>query len=415
LLRLLHTSDWHLGRRLYDISCASAHRRFLNWLLDTLEAERIDVLLVAGDIFDQANPPADALRLYYDFLGECARRFTSLDVVIVGGNHDSPARLDAPSALATALGIRVVGGLPRDASGMPLPDQIIIPVTDASGAVAARVLAVPFVRLADLRQLPGAGHAARLRALYHSLAARAEAIREPDQAIIAMGHLYTVGGELSELSERRIQQGYIEAVSAELFPPSISYAALGHLHRAQRVAGQERLAYSGSPLPMAFPERAYPHQVRLVVLDGPVLQKTVPLRVPAFIRLEPIPVEHQPIDVVLGLLEAVPASEEGETGDPPLIEVRVALDHIEPELRSRVEEALHGRHAQLVRIDAVITGQDQPLAEQLEERRLERLDPNEVFAACWRRRFAEDIPDDLHDRFARLLEQVQGGDEGGAP
>ncbi|NPC81309.1 exonuclease subunit SbcD, partial [Pyxidicoccus fallax] len=101
-MRLLHTSDWHLGHTLYDVSREAEHAAFLDWLLETLEAESVDALLVAGDIFDTANPSAEAQAAWYHFVARARRRLPRLDVVVIGGNHDSAARLDAPDPLFAA-------------------------------------------------------------------------------------------------------------------------------------------------------------------------------------------------------------------------------------------------------------------------------------------------------------------------
>ena len=117
-MRLLHTSDWHLGQTLHDFDRGDEHQRFLNWLLDALEAEQIDALLIAGDIFDNPNPSADAQKQFYHFLTEAKRRMPHLDIVIIAGNHDSAGRLEAPASLLQVLGVTVVG-CARTASRRP--------------------------------------------------------------------------------------------------------------------------------------------------------------------------------------------------------------------------------------------------------------------------------------------------------
>ncbi|MFP2913001.1 exonuclease subunit SbcD, partial [Pyxidicoccus sp. 3LFB2] len=152
-MRLLHTSDWHLGHTLYDVSREAEHAAFLDWLLETLEAQAVDALLVAGDIFDTANPSADAQAAWYHFVARARRRMPRLDVVVIGGNHDSAARLDAPDPLFAALGVRVVGGLPRTRGELEL-ERLLVPLHDAKGRVGAWVAAVPYLRPADLPSVP---------------------------------------------------------------------------------------------------------------------------------------------------------------------------------------------------------------------------------------------------------------------
>ena len=152
-MRLLHTSDWHLGHTLYDTSREAEHTAFLDWLLDTLEAQKVDALLVAGDIFDTANPSAEAQASWYQFVARARRRCPRLDIVVIGGNHDSAARLDAPDPLFAALDVRVVGGLPR-AQGVVDLERLLVPLRDAQGEVGAWVAAVPYLRPADLPLIP---------------------------------------------------------------------------------------------------------------------------------------------------------------------------------------------------------------------------------------------------------------------
>jgi exonuclease SbcD len=149
-LRILHTSDWHLGHVFHGVEREYEHRIFLDWLLDTLDAEAVDALLIAGDVFDAANPPASATKLWYHFLGQAHARTPRLQIVVIGGNHDSAARLEAPRPILNELGpLHVVGGLPRVNGDIDL-DRLIVPLRDRQDAIAAWVLAVPFLRPADL-------------------------------------------------------------------------------------------------------------------------------------------------------------------------------------------------------------------------------------------------------------------------
>ena len=151
-MRILHTSDWHLGQTLHEVSREDEHRRFLAWLLDTLAAEQADALIVAGDVFDNANPFSSAQRMYYRFLTDCRARFPQLDVIIVGGNHDSPSRLDAPADLLDAFGVTVVGGVPRTTDGRTVDvERFVVPLTprdragdDADAELAEIRLVEPF-------------------------------------------------------------------------------------------------------------------------------------------------------------------------------------------------------------------------------------------------------------------------------
>jgi exonuclease SbcD len=352
-LRLLHTSDWHLGHVFHGVEREYEHRIFLDWLLDTLEAEAIDALLIAGDVFDAANPPACATKLWYSFLGRAHARAPRLQIVVIGGNHDSAARLEAPRPILNELGpLHVVGGLPRVNGDIDV-DRLIVPIRDHQGAIAAWVLAVPFLRPADL---PTVGQDADplvegTRALYQRVLQAIHARRAPDQAVIAMGHCYMVGGQLSESSERKVLGGNQHPLPHDIFGADITYAALGHLHVTQRVGGRENVRYSGAVLPLSFDAKAVHHSVVLVETEGTQTTSIRELQVPHSVPLISVPNSGAlPLEVVLAALQSLPDRGDGPDEQRPLLEVQVALDKPEPALRKRIDEAMEGKEARLVRI-----------------------------------------------------------------
>ena len=268
-MRLLHTSDWHLGHTLHEHDRVHEFKSFMAWLLDTLEREHVDALLIAGDIYDAANPPIAAQQLLFGFLSDARARLPKLEIVLIAGNHDSGGRLEAPSPILESMGIRVVGAPRRQADGTTDPDSMVMPLHRSDGSVGAWCLAVPFLRPSDVPRVQDAedAYAAGIARIYAEVLQAAKARRTPGQAIVAMGHCHLTGGRVSEASERRIVVGGAEAMSAEIFTPEIAYVALGHLHLAQSV-GQRHRRYSGSPLPLSFGEIDYPHQVLIVDLDA---------------------------------------------------------------------------------------------------------------------------------------------------
>lgn len=419
-MRLIHTADWHLGQTLHGHPRIYEHQRFLDWLLDLLESERADALIVAGDVFDVASPSSEAQAQYYRFLAEARRRCPDLDVIVVGGNHDGAARLDAPAEVLDALSIRVIGGLPRDEAGQPALERALIPLTRAGGEVGAWVLGVPFLRRRDLPAsgadaTPEGAHALLVeghRALYQRMLELAEARRAPGQALLATGHCYMADGLVSELSERKIQVGNQHALPVDIFDPRLAYVALGHLHRAQAVGGREAVRYSGSPIPLSLTERHYTHQVVLVELEGERLVNIEPRPVPRAVDVLYVPEEHQPLEMVLPQLEALPGPpEDGSEGgaEPearPFLEVRVLLDRAQPRLRQDVQDALSGAWVRLMRIDV-----RRPEGPELEHRpvptrHLDTIEPIDVFSARYAEVRGGEPPDALRDLFLELLEEV---------
>lgn len=352
-LRILHTSDWHLGHVFHGVEREYEHRIFLDWLLDTLEAEAIDALLIAGDVFDAANPPASATKLWYQFLARAHARTPRLQIVAIGGNHDSAARLEAPRPILNELGpLHVVGGLPRVNGDVDL-DQLIVPLRDRENGIAAWVLAVPFLRPADLPTVgPDADPLVEgTRSLYQEVLQAIHARRTTDQAVIAMGHCYMVGGQLSESSERKVLGGNQHPLPHDILGADTTYAALGHLHVPQRVGGKENIRYSGAVLPLSFDAKAVHHSVVMVETEGTQATSIRELQVPRCLPLVSVPSAGPlPLDIVLEALRSLPDRGDGPEEQRPLLEVHVALDNPEPALRKRIDEAMEGKEARLVRI-----------------------------------------------------------------
>lgn len=432
-MRLLHTSDWHLGQTLHNFDRAWEHQRFLDWLLETLVAESVDALLVCGDVFDNANPSAASQRMLYRFLADARGRVPHLNIVLIAGNHDSPGRLEAPAPFLEAFDARVVGTVARNAEGGIDLDPLVVPLRDRAGQVAAWCLAVPFLRASDLpraaRQAEAeagasdhgdeaeAGEAgvekadvgngedaylAGVRGLYGQARDHALARRQPGQALVALGHCHMAGGQVSESSERPILVGGAERLSADLFGPEVAYAALGHLHLAQAVGGVSHIRYCGSPLPLSFAETHYPHQVLRVDMDGERLAEVTPLAVPRTVDFMRVPGQAAPLETVEAALAAL-ALPDAPPEAWPLLEVRVRLTGPEPGLRARIEAALEGKPVRLARIDTRTAAPGAAEAPALSLDDLGRLDPLAIFGEAYRRKYGEDPSQALVAAFTEIL------------
>ena len=283
-MRVLHTADWHLGQRFqHGHERLAEHRCFLDWLLITIEEECVEVLVVAGDVFDTGNPPAAARRLYYQFLARLRDSATCHDVVIVGGNHDSADTLNASATLLKALRVHVVGGVPAQ-----FDDQcLLLPHGAATPRLA--VAAVPFLRDADVRYLvPGESAEEReirlrdgIAAHYHRMADLLSDYRAQGVPVLATGHLFAAGcGDNDASTERPLSIGSLGQITADAFPAGFDYVALGHLHRPQVVGQRAHIRYSGSPIPLSFSETDHPQQVLLLTFDGPGCPRIQALDVP---------------------------------------------------------------------------------------------------------------------------------------
>ncbi|GAA0799871.1 exonuclease SbcCD subunit D C-terminal domain-containing protein [Psychrobacter piscatorii] len=272
-LKVLHTSDWHLGRRLYGRLRYEEFEAFLQWLENTISTQQVDILIVAGDIFDTMTPSNKAQALYYEFLGRVSRSCCQ-HVVIVAGNHDSPTFLDAPSNVLKFLNVHVIGTACDD-----LEDEVLV-LGDDNNNPHCIIAAVPYLRDRDVRS-SSAGESADskdanvikgIRTHYDEVASiakgqQAELIKTHQRhiPIIATGHLFAAGGKTTDDDGvRDLYVGSLGKISADMFDEGFDYVALGHLHVPQRVGGRESIRYSGSPIAMGFGEARQQKQVLLI-------------------------------------------------------------------------------------------------------------------------------------------------------
>ncbi len=288
-MRIIHTSDWHLGNRLMEQSRHHEFAAFLDWLLATMKEQRADALLVCGDVFDSTTPSDKARELYCDFLSR-ADGTGCRATVITGANHDSVQQLRVAAPLLGRHHACVVPGLKLEDAA-----DCLIPLLDAEGREAALVAAVPFLRTDIARRVAGDDEAARRSAYvdgiadcYAAVAAAAKAWKAADASraalpVIAMGHL-SVSGASATASTRPAVIGTVESVSCGIFDPVFDYVALGHIHRPS-VHADGRVRYCGSPLPMGFDEAAQPHELLLLDIE-PGRCEVTPIPVPRFALYE---------------------------------------------------------------------------------------------------------------------------------
>lgn len=267
ILKLLHTSDWHLGQNFMGKSRVDEHSHFLNWLLEIIKEQNIEVLLVSGDIFDTGTPPNYALELYYNFLKQVSQIKTLKNTIITAGNHDSISTLKAPKQLLEVLNVNVITTGDED-------ENIIIPIKQDE-SVKAIVCAVPFLRDSVIRQANSGQTISEkekvansgIKAYYESAYKRAKELNQ-NIPIVAMGHLTTVGSRTSE-SERDIYIGGTLDIGGDYLGGLFDYVALGHLHINQTVSSNH-VRYSGSPIPLSFSESKNTQKVNIVDINDSV-------------------------------------------------------------------------------------------------------------------------------------------------
>jgi len=411
-MKVLHTSDWHLGRSLYGQKRYVEFGQFLDWLSATIVSEQVDILLVAGDIFDTSAPSNRAQSLYYQFLCRVAAS-PCRHIIVIAGNHDSPTFLDAPKALLRSLDVHVIGGATEN-----IDDEILL-LKDAEGRAELLVCAVPYLRDRDIRQVQAGESLADkdhnllegIRNHYHRVAERAESQRKTlglNIPIIAMGHLFTAGGKtIDGDGVRELYVGSLAHVNASIFPPCINYVALGHLHVPQKIGGAEHMRYSGSPLAMGFGEATQQKSVCLVHFNnltnaGAAKPAVELLDVPVFQQLRKV--SGNWADISKQLLSLVDASE------PVWLEVIYQGDEIVSDLRERLEALIEGSELLILRIQNTRLI-DRVLNASHADESLEDLDVNDVFARCLA---AHDVPEaqqaDLLHTYQQALSSIHNDD-----
>ncbi|AZC95528.1 exonuclease SbcCD subunit D C-terminal domain-containing protein [Pseudomonas chlororaphis] len=412
-MRLFHTSDWHLGQNLHGQERDFEHACFLEWLLRQLALHSPDVLLIAGDIFDTVNPPVKAQERLYDFIVSAHEQQPGLTIVMIAGNHDSGSRIELPAPLMRRLRTHALGRVLWLDDGQLDSERLLLPLPDASGAIAGWCLALPFLRPAEVTGAHlGDDYLRGIGQVHEWLIAAANAKRQPGQALVAISHAHMAGGSVSEDSERSLIIGNAEALPASLFGPSISYVALGHLHKPQKVNGEERIRYSGSPIPLSFSEIGYQHQILDIQLDGETLVSVEPRLIPRAVNLQRL--GPAPLAEILLQLEELPDIDLlAEEQRQPWLEVRVRLDEPQPDLRQQVESALDGKAVRLVRIAAEYAGnggrEGDDSAAQLVE--LDQLSPQDLFSRAWLDSYGSEVDEQTLKDFAQLLQEVQHEEE----
>ncbi len=417
-MNILHTADWHLGQLFHEYDRTYEHQQFLDWLVQTLQREEVDVLLISGDVFDLSNPSAASIKQFYRFLNQASKARSDIQIVVTAGNHDSASRLESPKPLLESSNIHIIGTVEKDEQGNINPDKLIIPLIK-NGDIKAWCMAVPFLRMGDYPAISDCDnpYAEGVAALYRDLYDAAKSKQAPGQAIIAMGHLHARHAETSDMDKaERLIMGGVECIAASAFPEDIAYVALGHIHKAQRLGGKEHIRYSGSPLPMSFSEINYKHQTILFTLSEGQITQPRSIEVPVTIPLLKVPTVHSRVEEVLLALQQLPAATGKDRATAPYLQVSVLLDAPEPGLRHKVEQAIAAKHARLARIDTRYPAQKDPTApdQAISPDELQSLKPVAVFTKVYEAKYASEVPKELMALFNEIAQQVYEKEEGEA-
>jgi len=371
-MKILHTADWHIGKKLHKHDLIPDFDLFVDWLAQKIAGLEVDLLLVSGDIFDLANPSSEARSQYYRAL----LKLRNLDckIILTGGNHDSPTMLNAPKEILQELDISVIGGMPAKV------EETLIPIYNASGETALVVAAIPFLRDADLRTAnAGDTYEDRLAATRIGIetifktAADLCAAQYPKVQAIAMGHLFAAGMETSE-SERDIQIGNQAAFDAHQFGDGFAYVALGHIHKPQRVNAKVPTYYSGSPIALSFSEQSDEKRILFIDTEISFIPESIP--VPAFRKLLKI---RGNLDTLDTKLKALPSHD----SLPTLIELELQEDVYDAEKMLRLDSLVSNFDTsgyEIVKHRTQFSNAQKTLGQQYENNeKLEDVRPKDVF------------------------------------
>ena len=388
-MRILHTADWHIGQQFYEQERIDEHRQFLDWLLETIKCEKVELLIVSGDIFDTSLPSGTAVKLYYEFLHRFSEE-TEAYAVITAGNHDSPRHLAAPKDLLKRLRIYVVG---RTANA----EDCVFKFPSLDNPRVA-VAAVPYLSANELARISfetevkKAGYREQLKKFYQQCVDAMPA----ELPKILMGHLFVRGGE--EIgSERHIQIGGATAIHVTDFPKGVDYVALGHLHQPQEISGASYpVRYSGSPLPLRFNEATYRKKVCLLEVSGDGNSPSVEeIKIPVFRKL----------CTVKGDLNTVLKRAREEDWEGKFIRVELTFDTHEVATRYMIQDEFQqrgGHVLDVLRVKRESNGNGSKNGDlpSLEE-------PLAIFKQFYMEKFSTEPDDRLIQTFVELWESVK--------
>ena len=374
-MRILHTSDWHLGRSLLGKRRYPEFAEFLDWMLRCIDEQQIEVLIIAGDIFDSTTPSVLAQDQYYNFLAEASTKSSCQHIVVIGGNHDSASFLNAPGAILKSLSVHVVGQACDD-----IKDEVLV-LENKQGEAGLIVCAVPFLSDRDIRRYVPLESLEdkdqRVIEAYHQhyqeVADYAKQLADKHKVpMVATGHLFMTGGLTSEGDGvRDLYVGTLGQLKTDLFSANFNYVALGHIHQHQKVSGFNHIRYCGSPLAMCFDEITRPKKVLLVDFDEAHAAEVTEITVPVFQRLTKISGD---LSHLLSQIDTLKATKESIW-----LEVTYRSDELQPNLRAILTEHIKDSEIEILKL---INRQrrDQYLQSENELEALEELSVEDVFA-----------------------------------
>ena len=387
-MRIIHTSDWHLGHTLMDKTREEEMRSFFSFLIDVLIKERVDALLISGDIFDTGTPSNAALSLYYSFLASI-KNTECKDVFIIAGNHDSPSLLSAPKEILEMVNVHIYA-TKEDIKPYVIGEKVV-------------VLPIPFPRDQELRRLVQGGTIKeeddRLRLAIEELyktETEKTASAYPSLPIVAMGHLMATNINVEDKPDLYI--GGLGTIDSGSFPKALSYVALGHIHKKMNLNSSGTLCYSGSPIPFSFKEAKDTKVLKLVEIEGSET-KVSDITIPRFRNLFQIKGDKESIEKELKSL--VEDKEEG------WVSIEITESGVSSSLRSFCESITEQTGLEIIHIkDTTVSKRLLETEEEIES--LDSLSEEDIFSKFLdEKEIKNERKDDLLTLFREILQQLE--------
>jgi len=403
-MKIIHTADWHLGNVFHRHNRVAEHRHFFGWLRDTIVQQQPDALIVSGDIFDGPNPAAEVQRLFYDFLTHLSVEHPGMSIILIAGNHDSGARLEAGEELLRLHNIFVRGTVWKDAEGETYFERMILPLAPRGSDTAEVVCyALPFLRPADYPA--GLSVQDGLRHYLTNLDKRLKKTAFKRLPVVVAAHFYAHGAliQAHEHSERLVVGGQ-DMVEIDTMGKDYAYVALGHIHRSQAVGNCANVRYAGSPLALSFSERDYKRAVNLVEIDTQGHVETTSLFYTPLCALISLP-DRGALDPqeALSRLRSLPDAQPDDDREAyPYVEMNIRLAQPEPELRRRIGEIIEHKAVKFCRI-TTSTYREQSAQDDTQrpavENSLHSQAPIDIAKQYYTARYGNEMPEALVERF----------------
>lgn len=406
---IFHTADWHLGNIFHRHERLDEHRHFFDWMLQQLKEHQPDAMIVAGDVFDNANPSAAAEKLYYEFLQQAVDAVSGLQIVIIAGNHDSAHRLEAPSPFLKANNIYVRGSIKQTAQGKPDFEHYLLPLSSKTDSEAKLVcMALPYLRACDYPS--GLTTTEGIKYYFEKLK---KALAQSDfkkLPTVVAAHFYAHGANISDEHSERLVVGGQDLVETKVFDKYFNYVALGHIHLHQQVGDNPKqpIYYSGSVLPMSFSEKHYHHGVRMVRMDDEGHVNTEFLNYTPLRKLISIPSKGActPEEILEAINQLPDKENAADYASWPYLELRVIEQQPEPTFLNDVTMALKNKaihFCRIVREYPQASGGVETTAVSGIESTAIHLQPTDLAKRIYFQRFHNEMPDEMLSRLQSVL------------